>query len=219
MQADGIRIENWKNSFTPTVNGKQPKLDDYEQSRSYAIAPNRESVLLGTEWGLRQQDKNADAMEREAAYGRMGSQRYPNGKLAIAALFRRHAPLVRHATARKSSRIFPTRTAGMDLLGAGRLLHVFGIWRQLRGVASQPRAICRPTSIARPIRPHPLSAGYKFRQYSAPRDRNDELLRGPEPQMQAASRSASCGEIAPPRLRLQKNERSRLGTAARRACV
>ncbi|MFH2045780.1 MAG: hypothetical protein ABIK92_11610 [Pseudomonadota bacterium] len=53
LKAKGITVLEWKNSFKPKINGKTPKLEDYEFSRSYAIAPDSKSVLLGTEWALR----------------------------------------------------------------------------------------------------------------------------------------------------------------------
>ncbi len=87
LKSAEIRIDNWKNSFTPTINGKAPRLDDYEQLRSYAIAPDHKALLLGTEWALRLLDRNA---------GELWSVKLPavawavnitaNGKLAIAAL-------------------------------------------------------------------------------------------------------------------------------------
>jgi hypothetical protein len=54
-----IAVKNWEDSYSPTINGLLPKLDDYEISRSYAIAPDRKTVLLGTEWALRLFDQHA----------------------------------------------------------------------------------------------------------------------------------------------------------------
>ncbi len=87
LKSTEIRIDNWKNSFTPTINGKPPKLDDYEQSRSYAIAPDHKALLLGTEWALRLLDRGA----KEIWSVKLPSVAWAvnitqNGKLAIAAL-------------------------------------------------------------------------------------------------------------------------------------
>jgi WD40 repeat protein len=49
----GVAVSEWKDSFKPKINGITPKLEDYEFSRSYAIAPDGKSVLLGTEWAIR----------------------------------------------------------------------------------------------------------------------------------------------------------------------
>jgi WD40 repeat protein len=53
LQSEGITVSDWKDSFKPLINGRAPKLDEYEFSRSYAIAPDSRSVLLGTEWAVR----------------------------------------------------------------------------------------------------------------------------------------------------------------------
>ncbi len=53
LEAKGITVSDWQESFRPRINGITPKLDEYEFSRSYAIAPDGKSVLLGTEWAVR----------------------------------------------------------------------------------------------------------------------------------------------------------------------
>ncbi len=57
-----LSVENWKNSRTPTLNGKSLDLDQYEVSRSMAIAPHHESVLLGTSWNLRLFDRKGEEL-------------------------------------------------------------------------------------------------------------------------------------------------------------
>ncbi len=61
--APGMNITNWKDKYDPKFNGRPLKLDQYETSRSLAIAADGESFLLGTEWQLR-------------AYDRSGSERW-----------------------------------------------------------------------------------------------------------------------------------------------
>lgn len=51
--AAGLVIENWKNSSTPTVNGRPLRLNPYEVSRCLAIAPDSHTALFGTVWHLR----------------------------------------------------------------------------------------------------------------------------------------------------------------------
>jgi WD40 repeat protein len=53
LQAEGITVSDWKDSFQPKINGKVPKLEEYEFARCYAMSPDGKSVLLGTEWALR----------------------------------------------------------------------------------------------------------------------------------------------------------------------
>lgn len=86
LKAEEISIDDG-NPFAPTINGKQPRLDDYEKVRSYAIAPDHNSVLLGTEWALRRLDLNANEIWRvplPAVVRAINVAR--NGKLVIAAL-------------------------------------------------------------------------------------------------------------------------------------
>jgi hypothetical protein len=87
LSAPGMSVSDWKDNYKPAINGKPPKLDDYEMSRSYAISPDGKSVLLGTEWGVRLFDRDAAQIWGVAlpavAWAVNISQ---NGKLAIAAL-------------------------------------------------------------------------------------------------------------------------------------
>lgn len=53
LKAAGIQLEGWKNGYSPTLNGHPLPLEEYEMSRSYAIAPHANRVLLGTEWAVR----------------------------------------------------------------------------------------------------------------------------------------------------------------------
>lgn len=53
LQAKGIKVSDWKDSFTPKINGRTPVLEEYEFSRCYAITPDYKAVLLGTEWAVR----------------------------------------------------------------------------------------------------------------------------------------------------------------------
>ena len=55
--APGLAIENWRNSQTPTMNGRALSLIQYEVSRCVAIAPDDQTILLGTVWHLRQFDR------------------------------------------------------------------------------------------------------------------------------------------------------------------
>ena len=87
LSAPGMTMADWKDAFKPTVNGKPPKLDDYELSRCYAISPDGNSVLLGTEWAVRLFDRNAAQLwgvELPAVAWSVNVSQ--NGRLAIAAL-------------------------------------------------------------------------------------------------------------------------------------
>jgi WD40 repeat protein len=53
LQAEGTEVTDWQDGFKPKINGRTPKLEEHEFSRSYAIAPDGRNVLLGTEWAIR----------------------------------------------------------------------------------------------------------------------------------------------------------------------
>ena len=57
-EAPGLRIENWKNRFDPTLNGKPLALEPYERSRSLAVAPDGQRFALGADWTLRLFDRD-----------------------------------------------------------------------------------------------------------------------------------------------------------------
>ena len=80
-------IVNWKDHYKPMINGKSPRLDDYEMSRAYAIAPDGSAVLLGTEWAVRLLDRDAKEIWSQqlpaVAWSVNISQ---NGQIALAAL-------------------------------------------------------------------------------------------------------------------------------------
>ena len=87
LSAPGLEVADWKDGYAPTINGNKPELDDYEISRSYAIAPDGRSVLLGTEWAVRRLDLQA----REIWSQNLPSVAWSvnvsrNGEMAIAAL-------------------------------------------------------------------------------------------------------------------------------------
>ena len=54
-----LDIQQWSASTTPNLNGRKLELQQYETSRSLAIAPEATSFVLGTEWFLRRYDANA----------------------------------------------------------------------------------------------------------------------------------------------------------------
>ncbi len=56
-RTSGISIDNWKNSVSPRVNGKALPLLPQEPSRSLAVSADGKSFVLGTEWYLRNFDK------------------------------------------------------------------------------------------------------------------------------------------------------------------
>lgn len=47
-----LNIVDWEDTDTPTLNDIPLELNQYEVSRSLAIAPDKSQFLLGTEWFL-----------------------------------------------------------------------------------------------------------------------------------------------------------------------
>lgn len=51
-KVDGVDIENWFSSPHPALNGKPIKIAGYENCQSVAIAPDRKSFVLGSDWSV-----------------------------------------------------------------------------------------------------------------------------------------------------------------------
>jgi WD40 repeat protein len=82
-----IALADWQNSYKPLINGKAPRLDDYEMVRSHAFSPTGDRVLLGTEWGLRLYNASADLLWNVPLPAVAWSVAVsPNGRVAVAAL-------------------------------------------------------------------------------------------------------------------------------------
>jgi len=68
-QATGIVIDGWCNTDEPKLNGAKLALNQYEFSRSVAIASDGQKFLLGTEWNLRLYDRSGKQLWNVAAPG------------------------------------------------------------------------------------------------------------------------------------------------------
>jgi len=114
LQAADWSVESWKDSFEPKINGRKPKLDEYEMSRSYALAPQRRAVLLGTEWALRLLDAQAAelwSVKLPAVANAVNVSR--DGRLAVAALSDGTLRWYRMSDGREELAYFPHRN-GQD---------------------------------------------------------------------------------------------------------
>ena len=82
----GLNVEGWKNTREPKLNGKPLKLEQYERSRSLAIAPDAASFMLGTEWRLRRFGKDGKQLWEKPAPGVVwGVNLSSDGEIAVAA--------------------------------------------------------------------------------------------------------------------------------------
>jgi len=58
--APGLKVRDWKDRTSPSLNGRALKLDLYEMSRSLAIAPDGQGFVLGADWSLRRFDRTGN---------------------------------------------------------------------------------------------------------------------------------------------------------------
>jgi len=84
-EAKGLKITDWKNNYTPKLNGKPIKLEQYEISRSLAISPDGKRFLLGADWYLRLFDKEGKEIWNVPAPGVAWDVNISgNGRVAVA---------------------------------------------------------------------------------------------------------------------------------------
>ena len=80
-----LRVTDWLDTYTPKLNGTPLKLDQYERSRSLALAPDRSAFLLGAEFYLRLFDRNGAERWQVAIPGAAWAVNISaDGRLAVA---------------------------------------------------------------------------------------------------------------------------------------
>ncbi len=81
-----LKLRDWKNSPTPTLNGISLQLSRYERARAAAISPDETRVLLGANWYLRLFDEHGNLLwEQPTKETNWAVNISGNGKLALAA--------------------------------------------------------------------------------------------------------------------------------------
>jgi WD40 repeat protein len=81
-----LKVENWEDNYNPTLDGKPITLDQYEESRSLAVRPDRTGFVLGTEWYLRSiAADGAERWEQEVPDIAWGVNLARDGELVVAA--------------------------------------------------------------------------------------------------------------------------------------
>lgn len=215
MQAPGLVVASWKDSAAPTINGNKPRLDEYELSRSYALAPARRAVLLGTEWALRLLDAEARelwSVKLPAVANAVNVAR--DGRLAVAALSDGTLRWYRMSDGREELAYFPHRNGtdwiawvpdGYYMSSVAGDNHVG--WHINRGRDAAPDFF-RAVQFDRILyRPDAVAAA--FRSAGGPVPRGSALKA-----LGADFEIGKLAEIAPPRLQLQPLEVS-LGPGGR----
>jgi len=203
QKAKGIAVTDWVDSFKPKINGRTPKLEEYEFTRCFAIAPDSKSVLLGTEWAVRLLRPDASEIwhvKLPAVVWSVNVSR--NGLLAVAALSDGTIRWYRMEDGREVLAYFP-HSNGRDWIAwvpeGYYMSSVYGDnyigWHLNRGKDLTPdfyravqfdRILYRPDVVAS-----------TFRAASGPVTRSLEPLQGADFQI------ARLREIAPPRLTLR----------------
>jgi WD40 repeat protein len=85
-ETKSLPMEGWINSTDPKLGGKALPLQEYETSRSLAVAPDAQSFVLGTEWGLRRFDKDGKPLWEQPVPGiAWGVNLARDGRLILAA--------------------------------------------------------------------------------------------------------------------------------------
>ncbi len=62
-------VKDWKDGTQTAINGVRLALDDYEVARSYALSPDRQTLVLGSEWALRAYGRDAKEKWKTSAPG------------------------------------------------------------------------------------------------------------------------------------------------------
>jgi hypothetical protein len=88
-RTDGLDIRDWRDNYNgkPTLNGKPLSLQQYEVSRSLAIAEDRSRFVLGTEWYLRRFDSQGKSLWHKPVPGIARAVNFSaDGRFVVAAL-------------------------------------------------------------------------------------------------------------------------------------
>ena len=82
----GLEIEDWDNSYGPTIDGKPISLKFRELSRSLAIHPDRKRFVIGTNWRIRAFDDDGDSIWQRQAPGEVWAVNITaDGRIVVAA--------------------------------------------------------------------------------------------------------------------------------------
>jgi WD40 repeat protein len=83
---ESLKLSDWKDTYVPTLDGKRLKLDQYERSRSAAIALGGQRFVLGTEWYLRAFDRHGKELWHDDLPSAAWGVNIPrDGKFVVAA--------------------------------------------------------------------------------------------------------------------------------------
>ena len=84
---DTVPVENWNNAYLPTLNSMVLALDPAEMSRSLAVAADKSSFVIGTDWTINRFAADGSPLWRRFTQGTVwGVSLSADGAIAVAAL-------------------------------------------------------------------------------------------------------------------------------------
>jgi WD40 repeat protein len=86
MTSPGLEVTNWRNTYGPRFNGQPLPIDQYAMARSVAIAPDRQTFVLGADWSLHVFDRSGKEIWKIPTTGVVWAVNVTsNGELVVAA--------------------------------------------------------------------------------------------------------------------------------------
>lgn len=86
-RTSGLAVTDWKDNRTPKLNGTVIKLNEYEDSRSMAVASDASGFVLGTSWNIRSYDAQGRERWKKSTTGTVWGVNFVAGnRLLILAL-------------------------------------------------------------------------------------------------------------------------------------
>lgn len=106
--APGIKVDDWKNSASPRLNGRPLPLLPQEPSRSLAVMPDGSRFVLGTEWYLRNFDSSGRQIWEQHVPGAAWTVNFSgDGRWVVAALADGTIRWYRAADGQEQMALFP----------------------------------------------------------------------------------------------------------------
>jgi WD40 repeat protein len=84
---EGLAVEGWINQMQPTLAKQVLELETYETARSLAVAPDKQSFVLGSDWAINRFDAGGKRLWRKSVEGAgWGVNLSADGEVAVVAL-------------------------------------------------------------------------------------------------------------------------------------
>ncbi len=84
---EGLTVEGWINHTQPTLDKQVLDLESYETARSLAIAPDKQSFVLGSDWAINRFDAKGTRLWRKSVEGAgWGVNLSADGEIAVVAV-------------------------------------------------------------------------------------------------------------------------------------